>query len=314
MIKFLIFCVVILFCTTLTTSATNDDESVLKLETEAKQFAEHITHCQFTFGPLTFNSSEIQSPQKRWEKTRQVATSNMASCEVPVDYRISTPDAAAIQPNFSLFYVDNTTTVPKDFLTYLPENILAANDPGLSEEQLIIVLKKIFRSKMSTTLLLNGTEQTKRSLPFLKRELRLMKHRFYLFRLMSNFKAEPERTFDFMPGFIGYYKDVAKKMLDLYKDLDNQTLIDAVIYGEHLLDQINSQSSASLHGNLLGADGKEVIYFVIQSWDKSLPECADDSLAHVMIKNGNAMERTAPTCRPKWPITNNALYESEIHL
>uniref|UniRef100_A0A183BUT5 Hexosyltransferase n=1 Tax=Globodera pallida TaxID=36090 RepID=A0A183BUT5_GLOPA len=137
-----------------------------------------------------------------------------------------------------------------------------------------------------------------------------MNHRFCLFRLMGNFRDKAARTLYFMPGFIGYNKDVAKRMLDLYKDLNNQTLIDAVIDGEHVLDKVNSPSSSSLHGNFLEADGKAAIYFVIQSWAKSLPECADDSPAHVMIKNGNAMERTAPTCRPKWPGSSNALYES----
>uniref|UniRef100_A0A183BQT5 Secreted protein n=1 Tax=Globodera pallida TaxID=36090 RepID=A0A183BQT5_GLOPA len=301
--KFLIFCVII-FSTTLTTSATNDDASLLKLQTEAKQFAEHITHCQFTFGPLPFNSpEEIQSPQKRWESTRQEATSNMAtSCEVPVDYRISTPMATAIQKNFSIYYMDNTTTLPKKYLDYLPENMIPANDPGLSEKQLVIVLKKMYRkNKMVTTVLLNGTEQTTRSLPFFKRELRLMNHRYCLFRLMGDLRDKAARIFYFMPGFIGYNKGVAKSMLALYTDLKNDELIDAIINGEHALDQVKTVSSSALHGNLLGSDGKAALYFIVHAWDKSLPECEDNlQPAHVMVKKGNDMERALPICRPKW--------------
>uniref|UniRef100_A0A914I2Z3 Uncharacterized protein n=1 Tax=Globodera rostochiensis TaxID=31243 RepID=A0A914I2Z3_GLORO len=67
---------------------------------------------QFTSGPLPLNSPE------RWEATRQEATLNMAAGEVPVDYRISTPDAAANQKNFPVFYMDNTTTLHGTFFIY----------------------------------------------------------------------------------------------------------------------------------------------------------------------------------------------------
>uniref|UniRef100_A0A183BXI0 DUF4300 family protein n=1 Tax=Globodera pallida TaxID=36090 RepID=A0A183BXI0_GLOPA len=181
--KFLLFCGFILSCTSsavdVPTSATGDDASLLKLEGVAKQFAEQIGHCQFTFGPLPFNSpAHIQSAQKRWEATRQVATLNMAAGEVPIDYRISTPDAAANHKDFAVYYMDNTTTLPWNIFDLLPEHMLAANDPDVDDETLIILLKKIYqRNAKATTVLLNEMEQVKRSLPFFKRELRLMNHR-----------------------------------------------------------------------------------------------------------------------------------------
>uniref|UniRef100_A0A183CF30 NR LBD domain-containing protein n=1 Tax=Globodera pallida TaxID=36090 RepID=A0A183CF30_GLOPA len=133
-----------------------------------------------------------------------------------------------------------------------PKSTLAANDPDVDDAKLITLLKKIYqRNAKATTGLLNETEQVKRSLPFFKRELRLMNHRVCLFRLMANLRDKAAHTFYFMPGFIGYNKDVAKHMFALYKDMKNQTLIDAVIDGELLLDKMNSStSSSSLHGNL----------------------------------------------------------------
>uniref|UniRef100_A0A914HT45 Uncharacterized protein n=1 Tax=Globodera rostochiensis TaxID=31243 RepID=A0A914HT45_GLORO len=238
-----------LFCTTLAVdvpkSTTGDDALLLKLEGVAKQFAEQIGHCQFTFGPLPF-PEDIQSPQKRWEATRQEATLTYACCKRPRRRR-------------------------REAAHFAEENLPTARE---------------------------GYQ-----------ELRLLNHRVCLLRLMANLREKAAHTFYFMPGFIGYNEDVAKNMIALYKDMKNQTLIDAVIDGELLLDKTNSTSSSSLHGNLLASDGKTAMYFIIQTWDKSLPECADDSFGHVMIKNGNAMDRTAPTCRPKWELSRNALDE-----
>uniref|UniRef100_A0A914I0D9 Uncharacterized protein n=1 Tax=Globodera rostochiensis TaxID=31243 RepID=A0A914I0D9_GLORO len=284
------------------TSPTVVDPLVLQLEEVVKKKAGQIKHCHFTFGPLTLkNPVDIETPQIRWEVTHDVAVEDMPPGEMTIDYRISTPAAAAIQKDFSIFYMDNTTTLPKDIFLSLPEYLLPANDPGASEEDLVTLFKTIFKgSTFATTALLNGPEQTERSMPFLKRELRLMNHRFCLFRLMADLRDEVGQPLEFMPGFIAYNEGVGKNMLALYKDLEDQTLIDAIIEGEHLQDKVNKVSSAALHGNLLGSDGKTALYFVVGAWEKSLPECEDDLPAHVRIKNGNAQERAPPTCRPKW--------------
>ncbi|KAI3418216.1 hypothetical protein GPALN_010433 [Globodera pallida] len=286
------------------TSSTVDDSSVLKLMKVAIKKAGQIKHCQFTFGPLTLkNPEDIVLPQVRWEATRDQAGEDLVPAgEVPVDYRISTPAAANIQGDFNAYYLDNTTTLAKNIFLSLPDHLLPANDPSTSDDDLIALFKTIFhRSEFANRDLLNGTEQAERSLPFLKRELRLMNHRFCLFRLMADLRDAAEQPLEFMPGFIGYNAGVAKSMLALYTDLKNDELIDAIINGEHALDQVKTVSSSALHGNLLGSDGKAALYFIVHAWDKSLPECEDNlQPAHVMVKKGNDMERALPICRPKW--------------
>ncbi|KAL3083881.1 hypothetical protein niasHT_036452 [Heterodera trifolii] len=270
--------------------------------TKVNKFADEVTECEFYFVHLKdLNANE---KQKLWERTKKEAETDIEELEEDgIDYRIVSPAISKDQPDMNKFYEQDTDDLPSDPTALRKEEYLAA-DNVLEDSEFIEKILPIFKEKPIAMGYLNGTKYDKTKVgPYFRKAVRLMKHRFCLFSLMTRLRnSGKEQHLKYMPGFVSHNKKVSAGIRKAFTSSSTKSLRHKQIETEYAMYQTKESSTVSLHGSLVGEDG-QAVYFSI--WTKNAPgtyiNCPEDKKSQLMRMHMSRGKRQANDVTTKAP-------------